>query len=475
MAMRASGIVKRIVLVAITVLLLAGTGWLAISALKAFADGRTEDGAVLAGVAFIAGCLAASVGLVTWLLERVERDTAALLERKAAHPDQPWLWRREWAERRIEHLVSRAGLGFVWGFALVWNIGILGAAALVHVQGGLTAEPGAALALVPFLLVGVFLVSLAIKGTVRRFKYGPSVLELASVPGVLGGPISGQIQPPLNLPSGSEARIVLDCKDIRYVGRNSSHFLSWREEQNVVVGGAGSRIPVTLDIPFDCPATTPDDPERRSRIEWHLSVSASTPGVDYFATFEVPVFKTAASDPSRLKGAFDAEDVARAEPPPTQVRIVPLRTGGTAILYPRPGWLKWWLALFPIPVMTAGLIAWLSEKQGLELVSTLGTGAGISLALLAITLLGVITQPSRLEIHPRTLDVKRGLGPLTWTRRIPRGEIAEFTCDGYQNGPRMSFSIDAKLKSGKSYNLALALPTVNEGKWLAAQIKLLAS
>jgi hypothetical protein len=469
------GIVKRILLVAVIALLLAGTGWLAISALKAFADGRTEDGAALAVAAFIAGCLAAAIGLVTWLLEGVERDTAALLERKAAHPDEPWLWRREWAERRIEHLESRAGLGLVWGFALVWNIGILGAAALVHVQHGLTKEPVVALVLVPFLLAGVFLLSLAFKGTVRRFKYGPSVLELASVPGVLGGPISGQIQPPLNLPSGSEARIVLDCKDIRYVGSRSSHFLTWREEQNVVVGGAGSRIPFALDIPFDCPATTPDDPERRSRIEWRLSVLASTPGVDYFAAFDVPVFKTAASDPAKLKGAFDAEDVARAEPPPTRVRIVPLRTGGTAILYPRPGWLKWWLALFPIPAITAGLIAWLSHKQGVELVTTLGIGVGISLALLAITLLGVVTQPSRLEIHPTTLEVKRGLGPLTWTRRIPRGDIAEFTCDGYQNGPRMSFSIDAKLKSGKSYNLALALPNVDEGKWLAAQIKLLAS
>ena len=53
-----------------------------------------------------------------------------------------------------------------------------------------------------------------------------------------------------------------------------------------------STVPVLFQIPFDCRPT--DD---AAGAAWKLEVKAAVPGVDYCATFEVPVFKTPQSDP----------------------------------------------------------------------------------------------------------------------------------------------------------------------------------
>jgi len=469
---------KRFLFFLVLLPLIALTLWLAVQAVTAARGGHTDDALGWAVGAFFVGCIPATMLLTARLLGWAEREAGDIRRRRADHPEEPWLWREEWAERRIEHLESRAGLAIVWGFALLWNLVTLGSGALVQRQSGLANEPGVVIFLVVFLAVGLLLLTLAIKGTVRRAKYGRSVLELETLPGVLGGELRGVIRSPANLAPDAEVRLALDCVRVIHRagggGSSTSNHLEWRIDKTIVAAASGGAIPVSLEVPYDCPETTPEDPDApaRTHIRWSLKASASTPGVDYFARFEVPVFKTADSDSGKLKLAIGADDAAAAEPPLTRIAIVPLASGGTAIRYPRPGWLVPWLVASAVPPAVAGLMVWLSHRHGLELLTTLGIGGAVSLAILGIALLGLVTQPRQVEILPAGLHVRRGVRYLGWTRRIPRGDISGIAFDGYQNGTKMSYSVDAKLAGESSRNLAVGVRTVEEARWLAAQLQL---
>ena len=56
-----------------------------------------------------------------------------------------------------------------------------------------------------------------------------------------------------------------------------------------------SAIPVLFQIPYECRPT--DERDLDNMLIWRLEVTAKTPGIDYRAEFEVPVFKTSESDP----------------------------------------------------------------------------------------------------------------------------------------------------------------------------------
>jgi hypothetical protein len=47
---------------------------------------------------------------------------------------------------------------------------------------------------------------------------------------------------------------------------------------------------VEFQIPSDCEPS--DERNPNDRTLWRLTASAKVPGIDYSATFEVPVFKT---------------------------------------------------------------------------------------------------------------------------------------------------------------------------------------
>ena len=66
------------------------------------------------------------------ILRITEGDTVAIPTRdellaavdqtfRAQHPDEPWLWRRDWAERVVRESPDFGGW-CLWGFAILWNL-----------------------------------------------------------------------------------------------------------------------------------------------------------------------------------------------------------------------------------------------------------------------------------------------------------------------------------------------------------------
>jgi hypothetical protein len=58
--------------------------------------------------------------------------------------------------------------------------------------------------------------------------------------------------------------------------------------------GKGISIPIATLIPAEARET--DKRNATDRVIWRLIISAAVPGIDYNATFEVPVFRTAESE-----------------------------------------------------------------------------------------------------------------------------------------------------------------------------------
>jgi hypothetical protein len=223
-----------------------------------------------------------------WAIGDAKR-TAALARQ---YPDKPWKWKEAWRTGRI-----KSSVGAAWAvglFAAFWNaiswtvfIGIV-------LSGQL--EFGPVLLVLLFPLIGVFLAGWAIYLFARRVKWGVSEFEMATLPGVLGGPLAGMIHAPANIAAQDGFTIRLACIETvreRSGGEtNSREVTRWDHEKTIVRDlsrGDRTLIPVQFIIPYGLPSSGEDD------IKWKLTAEAKTDGVDYHAEFEIPVFETPAS------------------------------------------------------------------------------------------------------------------------------------------------------------------------------------
>jgi hypothetical protein len=222
------------------------------------------------------------------------KEVAAL---QAAHPDEPWLWRRDWAGGRIQDASRQDQLG-AWIFALFWNLVSL-PAAYAGVRAALGEGKRIGLIALLFPLVGVWLLGRAVHLMLRQRKYGISLLELTTIPGVIAGELAGTVRVPswLQPPGGFQATLTCLRRVTTRSGKNSStsETVLWHEEHRIVgeqsrdYSGMKTSVPISFRLP---PDAIPSDPLRsNNQVVWRLRVWAGLPGVDYDSTFEVPIFR----------------------------------------------------------------------------------------------------------------------------------------------------------------------------------------
>jgi hypothetical protein len=99
--------------------------------------------------------------------------------------------------------------------------------------------------------------------------------------------------------------------------------------------GMGTAIPVAFAIPADAVAC--DDRDSDNRVLWRLELSAGVPGVDYAASFDVPVFRTELSDqpPTAAEASLKMTvDVATYRQPVGSRIEVSTTRRGTEIVFP---------------------------------------------------------------------------------------------------------------------------------------------
>ena len=261
----------------------------------------------------------AGIGLIVggiWAVGRVEKDE----QRSALKPDRPWLWKEEWAEGRIE-ATGKAQFVLPCIMAIFWNL--ISTPLLFLLPEEILEKKNhlAALGLV-FPLVGVGLLIWAGRSMIRWRKFGDSVFEMSTFPGVIGGPLTGRILTSVDLEPADGFHIGLSSINKVTSGsgdsRSTSERILWQDERHILHEAAAydptrSEIPVEFTIPYSASPT--DDSNSDNEFLWRLQVEAEVPGVDYHATFDVPVFRT---EESRADPDDDRDhDPWPAEDPPT--------------------------------------------------------------------------------------------------------------------------------------------------------------
>ncbi|HEX6086493.1 MAG TPA: hypothetical protein VF266_18335, partial [Thermoanaerobaculia bacterium] len=213
---------------------------------------------------------------------------------RAQHPDEPWLWRRDWAERAVRESPEFGGW-CLWAFTVIWNLFSFPLWFVVRWQWPMEAPMIMAAA---FPLAGAGLFLLAIYQTLRRVKYGTSLCRLERSPIALGSTLRGELEVRLHEtpPAGFALRLACVRRTVTGAGKNRSTHerILWQDEQTVTHGVMpsphGVRVPFRFDVPFDCEpcdSTNPND-----TVLWRLHATAEVPGIDYESAFELPVFRT---------------------------------------------------------------------------------------------------------------------------------------------------------------------------------------
>ena len=217
---------------------------------------------------------------------------------------QPWLKNKIWRDGHVRdsQLREASSLWFAFLlttlFSLVLTEPILRSAEL---------REGFFLLFALFLpLFSLILFTWALYRTLHLLKYGRSTLQLVTFPGVIGGQFIAVLYTQKKLADTHHIRAKLACihETVSGVGRTKSthRTVIWSDELRLARTAdenhpTRTAIPVAFTIPNAARPT--DQFERHDRIFWKLTATAEEPGIDFAASFEVPIYITPDSGKNR--------------------------------------------------------------------------------------------------------------------------------------------------------------------------------
>ena len=177
----------------------------------------------------------------------------------------------------------------------------------------------------------------------RIKKFGVSVFEMSPLPGVLGGPVSGTIRIPSKVETEAGFEIVLQCVHQYSTGsgkqKRTHRDVLWEDSRHLDAGfafGDETMLPIRFAVPYDKPATTVEG--GGTGYYWRLNATAAAPGIDYKASFDVPVRHTSqsvpASEPHVEPGPMSAREPVENSISREGLRLNPHADGGFELVFP---------------------------------------------------------------------------------------------------------------------------------------------
>jgi hypothetical protein len=384
---------------------------------------------------------------------------------------------------------SKTPLWLAWGFAILWNL-IAAPATLLGAAPAIRKGPGVAWVALVFPIAGAMLLLWAVRLTLRVRRFGTSLFEMAGDAATAGGPLRGTITA-RNLPQDAALRLTLTCVNRVVTGsgknRSASERVVWQDEQTVpphalLAGPQGPIVPVAFVLPNGAPPTRDADPD--DRIFWRMQASATLPGVDYGAQFEVPVVagakgqNTDATGHDPLSFALPTEIPAR--PEASRVVVEPVPEGGTRFTLPagrNPG-AAIGLGAFTLMFGSAPAVIIYFMRAGAQGPGFHATPWSLIVVFLSFTILlasltlyigflstRVVTAPGRLAITCRLLG-------LSWTRTLAASDIRDLRLMvRMQSGSTPLYDIVLELASGGRATVSAMLRDRREAEWLAGAIR----
>lgn len=360
---------------------------------------------------------------------------------------------------------AQAGTLLFWGFALLWNL--IAAPALVFLPDEIRKGHTIAWLTLLFPLVGIVLLANAIRLTARALRFRESTLALDATPVPLGGTLRGNVEVPHPLTSASGVMIRLVALSRRSSGRNTYDSIAAHEERELDPAlirrtADGAIIPIEIAVPADAPAS--DSTSANEKIFWRLTVDAEVPGVDYSATFDVPVERTAFTD-------FRPHEGPRSIAAPMHPKsFIDRQTPeGRELYFPR------FHAKSRAMLSLAFAIAWIGA---IAFMVAVGVPRVVPIVFAFIAIAIVL---STLELFLESRTILLGAHDVTLRRRmlskseqvIPYADIerASAVISAQANGARPYYRVDVETKDGKRIQAAKHIHSKREAEWVASRIK----
>ena len=395
------------------------------------------------------------------------------------HPNEPWLWREDWAAGRVK---SRTGTNMVmsWVFTIFWNL-ISWTVTIFAIPQALKQKPAAALFALLFPAVGIFLLVYSIRQTIRLVEFGKTCFEMASVPGVIGRELRGSIQ--ARFPHSPEhgVRLRLSCVHRVTTGSGdtstTNESILWRDEAELnagqlCAGPVGTTIPVSFRIPFDAQPTEKLSP--RDEFLWLLEAVADVPGVDYKDSFEVPVFRTAQS-PTKAEGEgeFSSHPTVVSQPQQLTVEVKPVAEG-TEFYFPPARNKSFAISTTVFTVIFGSVSYFLTHTRAPFIFPVAFGGFAVLMAYISLKMWLGTTR----VVIGSYMTVQSGYLGGGKTRRVELAEIASITdritAQQGSGGGTPYYDIEMTTRDGKKLTLGRTLRDKQETEWLVSEMRRLA-
>jgi hypothetical protein len=395
--------------------------------------------------------------------------------RQQANPDQPWLWRDDWAQGRAKSK-TKSSMVSAWTFAVLWNlvsIPVLFAIPARQFQR----DPKTLLALV-FPLAGIALLVWALRETVRWMEFGKTCFEMNAVPCVVGREFRGNIQ--TRFPHLPERGIHLQLTCVNRVvtgsgnNRSTQEKILWRDEKTVSAaelcpGPTGTTIPVSFRVPLEAQPTDTSNPQ--NSIVWMLEADADVPGVNYRDFFELPVFRTKDTPQAEETDRFASAEVACSAPAHPTIVVRPASGGGTEFYFPaarNPGFA---MGISGFTLLWSGFI-WIMLTHRAPVFFPIIFG--LFDLLMAYIALKLWLGTSRVVIGSGQLRVRSGILGMGAVQEIPFSQISAIksAITAQQGGSAGTpyYDIQLMTANGRKVTLGSTLRDKQETDWLIAEI-----
>lgn len=429
-----------------------------------------------------------------------------LLKKQAAlqetNPLSPWLWRTDWASRRVEGANKKGYIG-AWIAAAFCTL-ITAPFMLGLIPDLLRKSDPRVFILLGFNLFSAILIINAIRATIRHERFGNDYCEFDPLPISPGRRMTGRIQLRFETQAAHGIDLRLTCvrRIVTGSGKNqtTSKVTLWQADKNVPSGALepgplGRAIPVEFDVPADALITDQSNPS--DQILWLLHAQADVPGVDYSDDFELPVFRTAdspqpATDSSSSSAqesfgrstsnfgfaterSVDADSGAVSQPARTKV-VVSMHDGGTEFYFPPLRTPARALMLFVVALVFSGAVyALIHNHVPLPFTALFALGD----LLVIFGFFHVTFGSARIGVGNGEILTRRGILGMGTTRRFPFSEVAAIIPVGsVQQGGNLDvnsiYSIQLQTKSGQKVTLADEISTRQEARWVVSQLETLA-
>lgn len=401
-----------------------------------------------------------------------EKERAAARER---HPSEPWMWERKWQTRRIEHHAGWTTVG-LWAFAFFWNAIVVTAGTLGWEEMAAEAsEEPAILFVLLFPIVGIGVIVAAVRSTLQWRRFGTSALVLNRIPVSLGRDLDGVLELPSDVRNAEEVVATLRCLRTTRSGKNTTTTVIWSDERrhpraSMGIGPSGPTLAVRFRVPADEPESTVGG--GTPSISWELSVSAAVEGVDFSASYPLPVFRTS-DTPEPGSEEVERPTIERSERASGVVErtIIRQRAADGAATWDYPPMRAPKAAVFLAGFTIAwSAILWLmlaNDAPGIfvavfgffEILLVMGT-ADVVLGRVVVT------------IDRSEMSVRSGLTMTPNSRKFAASDVLRFRVKGGMTvGSTMFHSIEATLRSGKTVIVGKYLRSRGEAEAIVGEME----